>query len=193
MDQTSLEDIRDEEAVALCQQGRSEVFEVLVRRYMEKAFRIAFDFTHNTEEAKDLSQDAFLRAFSRIKQFDGRSSFYTWFYRLVVNLCLDHVRRKGKIVWESLETDAESTNPATWLKDTASTPDEQAIAGETQRRVDLTLNAMPNKQRTAFMLRNHQGLSVPDIAKVMKTTEGTVRVYLHRAVAALRQSLMEFV
>lgn len=193
MDQTSLEDLRDEEAVALCQQGRSEVFEVLVRRYMEKAFRIAFDFTHNTEEAKDLSQDAFLRAFSRIKQFDGRSSFYTWFYRLVVNLCLDHVRRKGKIVWESLETDQESTNPATWLKDTASTPDEQAIAGETQRRVDLTLNAMPNKQRTAFMLRNHQGLSVPDIAKVMKTTEGTVRVYLHRAVAALRQSLMEFV
>jgi RNA polymerase sigma-70 factor (ECF subfamily) len=193
MDQTSLEDLRDEEAVALCQQGRSEVFEVLVRRYMEKAFRIAFDFTHNTEEAKDLSQDAFLRAFSRIKQFDGRSSFYTWFYRLVVNLCLDHVRRKGKIVWESLETDPESTNPATWLKDTASTPDEQAIAGETQRRVDLTLNAMPNKQRTAFLLRNHQGLSVPDIAKVMKTTEGTVRVYLHRAVAALRQSLMEFV
>ena len=193
MDQTSLEDLRDEEAVALCQQGRSEVFEVLVRRYMEKAFRIAFDFTHNTEEAKDLSQDAFLRAFSRIKQFDGRSSFYTWFYRLVVNLCLDHVRRKGKIVWESLETDPESTNSAAWLKDTASTPDEQAIAGETQRRVDLTLNAMPNKQRTAFMLRNHQGLSVPDIAKVMITTEGTVRVYLHRAVAALRQSLMEFV
>jgi RNA polymerase sigma-70 factor, ECF subfamily len=193
MDQTSLEDLRDEEAVALCQKGQSEVFEVLVRRYMEKAFRIAFDFTHNTEEAKDLSQDAFLRAFSRIKQFDGRSSFYTWFYRLVVNLCLDHVRRKGKIVWESLETDPESANPATWLKDTASTPDEQAIAGETQRRVDFTLNAMPNKQRTAFLLRNHQGLSVPDIAKVMKTTEGTVRVYLHRAVAALRQSLMEFV
>src|SRR5215813_3991465 len=193
MNQTSLQDLRDEEIVALCQQGKREVFEVLVRKYMEKAFRIAFDFTHDTEEAKDLSQDAFLRAFSRIKQFDGRSSFYTWFYRLVVNLCLDHVRRKGKIVWESLETEPEGTSPATWLKDTASTPDEQAIAGETKRRVDQTLEAMPNKQRTAFLSRNHQGLSVPDIAKVMKTTEGTVRVYLHRAVAALRQSLMEFV
>jgi RNA polymerase sigma-70 factor (ECF subfamily) len=69
------EKLRDEEVVALCQQGKGEYFEVLVRRYMEKAFHIAFDFTRNTETAKDLSQDAFLRAFSNIRQFDGRSSF----------------------------------------------------------------------------------------------------------------------
>jgi RNA polymerase sigma-70 factor (ECF subfamily) len=185
--------LNDEELVALCQQGQGEYFEILVRRYMEKAFRIAMDFTHNTEEAKDLSQDAFLRAFSKIKQFDGRSSFYTWFYRLVVNLCLDHTRRKGKIIWERLENEAEGGTTPAWLKDTSSPPDENVIAGETKRRVDLTLEAMPNKQRTAFLLRNHQGLSVPDIAKVMKTTEGTVRVYLHRAVTALRQSLVECV
>ncbi|HSC43723.1 MAG TPA: sigma-70 family RNA polymerase sigma factor, partial [Candidatus Binatia bacterium] len=67
------------------------------------------------------------------------------------------------------------------------------IASEAQRRVDQTLETMPNKQRTAFLLRNHQGLSIADVAKVMKTTEGTVRVYLHRAVAALRQSLLELV
>ena len=103
MNQTAQQDLRDEEIVALCQQGQREVFEVLVRKYMEKAFRIAFDFTHDTEEAKDLSQEAFLRAFSRIKQFDGRSSFYTWFYRLVVNICLDHTRRKGRVIWERLE------------------------------------------------------------------------------------------
>jgi RNA polymerase sigma-70 factor (ECF subfamily) len=179
--------------VALCQQGRSEVFEVLVRKYMEKAFRIAFDFTHDTEEAKDLSQEAFLRAFSRIKQFDGRSSFYTWFYRLVVNLCLDYTRRKGRVIWERLEKQTEDGAEPVELADGSSLPDEEAIAGEAKRRADKTLEAMPNKQRTAFLLRNHQGLSIPDIAKVMKTTEGTVRVYLHRAVAALRQSLVEFV
>ena len=66
------QELSDEKLVALCQQGEGEYFEVLVRRYMEKAFRIAMDFTHNTEEAKDLSQDAFLRAYSRIKQFDGQ-------------------------------------------------------------------------------------------------------------------------
>jgi RNA polymerase sigma-70 factor (ECF subfamily) len=193
MNQTSLQDLRDEELVALCQSGQGEVFEILVRRYMEKAFRIALDFTHNTEEAKDLSQDAFLRAFSRIKQFDGRSSFYTWFYRLVVNLCLDYTRRKGRVVWERLENETEGVVAPAGLTDMVSGPDQEAMAGQTKRRVDLTLEAMPKKQRTAFLLRNHQGLSIPDIAKVMKTTEGTVRVYLHRAVAALRQSLVEFV
>ena len=193
MNQTAQQDLRDEEIVALCQQGQGEVFEILVRRYMEKAFRIAFDFTHNPEEAKDLSQDAFLRAFTRIKQFDGRSSFYTWFYRLVVNICLDHTRRKGRVIWERLEKEGESGTEPVELVDTSALPDEEAIAGEAKRKADLTLEAMPNKQRTAFLLRNHQGLSIPDVARVMKTTEGTVRVYLHRAVAALRQSLLEFV
>jgi len=89
---TNPEELRDEQLLELCRQGERHYFDVLVRRYMEKAFRIAFDFTRNTETAKDLSQDAFLRAFANIKQFDGRSSFYTWFYRIVVNLCLDHAR-----------------------------------------------------------------------------------------------------
>jgi RNA polymerase sigma-70 factor (ECF subfamily) len=184
---------RDEELVALCQQGQGEYFDLLVRRYMEKAFHIAFDFTRNSETAKDLSQDAFLRAFSNIRQFDGRSSFYTWFYRIVVNLCLDHARRKGRVVWESLDSLNETPGEQPHLADTSFQPEQEAIAGEAKRRADKTLETMPKKQRTAFLLRNHQGLSIADIAQVMKTTEGTVRVYLHRAVAALRQSLVEFV
>lgn len=189
----SAQELRDEELVTLCQKGEGQYFEVLIRRYMEKAFRIALDFTHNTDEAKDLSQDAFLRAFSRIKQFDGRSSFYTWFYRLVVNICLDYTRRKGRVIWERLDRETDGGSEPIELTDASSTPDQEAMAGETVRRVDQALDAMPKNQRTAFLLRNHQGLSITDIAKVMKTTEGTVRVYLHRAVAALRQSLIEFV
>lgn len=193
MTNETAQDLKDEEIVALCQKGEGEYFEILVRRYMEKAFRIALDFTHNTEEAKDLSQDAFMRAFSRIKQFDGRSSFYTWFYRLVVNLCLDHTRRKGRVVWERLERENDGAVEALEITDESALPEDEAIANEAKRRADQALESMPNKQRTAFVLRNHQGLPIADIAKVMKTTEGTVRVYLHRAVAALRQSLIEFV
>jgi RNA polymerase sigma-70 factor (ECF subfamily) len=187
------EDLSDLELVALCQRGEGKFFEILVQRYMEKAFRIALDFTHDTEEAKDLSQEAFLRAFSRIKQFDGRSSFYTWFYRLVVNLCLDHTRRKRKVIWERLDSGRDDGLERKELTDNTSGPDQVAIAGETKRRVDQTLKAMPKKQRTAFILRNHEGMPIAEVARVMKTTEGTVRVYLHRAVAALRQCLVEFV
>jgi RNA polymerase sigma-70 factor (ECF subfamily) len=190
---TNPDELRDEQLVEFCRQGERHYFDVLVRRYMEKAFRIAFDFTRNTETAKDLSQDAFLRAFANINQFDGRSSFYTWFYRIVVNLCLDHARRQHRVGWESLDRITEESGERKELADSTFAPDQQAIASEAQRRVDQTLETMPNKQRTAFLLRNHQGLSIADVAKVMKTTEGTVRVYLHRAVAALRQSLLELV
>src|SRR3954463_716553 len=148
------QELSDQELVALCQKGEGEYFEVLVGRYMQKAFRIAMDFTHNTEEAKDLSQDAFLRAYSRIKQFDGRSSFYTWFYRLVVNICLDYTRRKGRVVWERLQRESDGASEPLDIIDDSARPEEQAIAGEAIRRADQTLEAMPNKQRTAFLLRN---------------------------------------
>ena len=189
----SSQDLGDEELVTLCQQGQGQYFDILVRRYMEKAFHIAYDFTRNKETAKDLSQDAFLRAYAKIKSFDGRSSFYTWFYRIVVNLCLDHARRSGRVLWESLDKTPEKSGSQRHLVDTQHLPDQEAIAGEATRRANATLESMPNKQRTAFLLRNQEGLPIADIAKVMKTTEGTVRVYLHRAVAALRQSLVEFV
>jgi RNA polymerase sigma-70 factor (ECF subfamily) len=187
------QNLDDEELVALSKQGQKDYFEILIRRYMEKAFHIAFNFTRDKETAKDLSQDAFLRAFANIKHFDGRSSFYTWFYRIVVNLCLDHARRRGRVSWQSLDDMGEEPGGKQQLADMTFAPDQEAMAGEAKRKVDATLEAMPKKQRTAFLLRNHQGLSIADIAQVMKTTEGTVRVYLHRAVAALRQSLVEFV
>jgi len=193
MDDQKPQELRDEELVALCQQGQGQYFDPLVRKYMEKAFRIAFDFTRDKEEARDLSQEAFLRAFSRIKQFDGRSTFYTWFYRLVVNLCLDYARRKGRVRWQSLDAIVEENPERAELANNSSAPEQQAMAGEAKRRAESTLKSMPDKQRTAFLLRNHQGLPIADIAKVMKTTEATVRVYLHRAVATLRQSLLEFV
>src|SRR4030067_3164048 len=108
MDNQKSRELRDEELVALCQQGQGQYFDFLVRKYMEKAFRIAFDFTRDKEEAKDLSQEAFLRAFSRIKQFDGRSRLYTWFCRLVVDLGLDYARRKGRGRWQSLDAIVEA-------------------------------------------------------------------------------------
>ena len=184
-------DIKDEDLVALCQKGERQPFEVLVRRYMQKAFRIALDFTHDSEEAKDLSQEAFLRAFLQIKKFQGRSSFYTWFYRIVVNLCLDHNRRRGRISKKSLDEESHNLLERGEMADLSSSPHEEVLAAETGRRMGVVLDGLPGNQRTAFLLRNHQGLSITDIAKVMQTTEGTVRVYLHHAVAALRQSLAE--
>ena len=181
----------DEELVALAQKGDRRAFEELIDRHKQKAYHIAFGFARDREEAKDLSQEAFLKAFVYLKNFDGRSSFYTWFYRIVVNVCLDYKRRTKRTSAgefdESIENQMEpSHNPAT-----PPSPEQHVLAGQLSRKVDAALQSLPAKQRMAFILKNHQGLSIREIAETMETAEGTVKVHLHRAVTALRQSLAE--
>jgi RNA polymerase sigma-70 factor (ECF subfamily) len=182
----------DEELVKLARAGDVSAFESLAQRHQQKAYHIAFGFTRDREEAKDLSQDAFLKAFMSLKNFDGRSGFYTWFYRILVNVCLDHKRRRSRHVSEefneAVENQVEPSHPSA----SSMTPDKEAMATQLSRKVGLALEALPPKQRTAFILKNHRGLSVKEIADVMETAEGTVKVHLHRAVKALRNNLAEF-
>ena len=185
------EEFGDEELVTLAQKGERQAFEVLVERYKQRAYRIAFGFTRDREEAKDLSQDAFLHAFTHLNSFDKRASFYTWFYRVLVNLCLDHHRRKGKIPWESLDEKTERGNGLDKIATPSPSPDQQAIKEETSRRIGAALAELSPKQRAVFLLRNHEGLPIRQIADMMKAAEGTVKAHLHRAVMALKQSLAE--
>lgn len=176
----------------MAQNGDQRAFEELVERHKYKAYRIAFDFARDRDEAKDLSQDAFLKAYTHIKNFDGRSGFYTWFYRILVNVCLDHRRRKQRAPSESYEEKIESGVELNHDPNSVPLPDQMVAAGQLSRKVGAALQALPPKQRTAFILRNHEGLSIREIAEMMQTAEGTVKVHLHRAVMALRQSLAEF-
>lgn len=192
MADTLAEKSSDEDLVALARNGDHGAFEELVERYKQKAYRIAFDFSRDRDEAKDLSQEAFLRAFTHLRNFDGRSGFYTWFYRILVNICLDDRRRKQRASTEELNEKIENEAEPSPLAPTAVAPDEQASARQFSQRVGLALASLPAKQRTAFILKNHQGLSIREIAETMQTAEGTVKVHLHRAVMALRVSLAEF-
>jgi RNA polymerase sigma-70 factor (ECF subfamily) len=182
----------DEELVELARAGDAKAFEVLAERHQKKAYHIAFGFARDREEAKDLSQDAFLKAFMNLKSFDGRSGFYTWFYRILVNVCLDHKRRRSgrtsQEFNEAVENQVEPSHPSALT----ATPDTAVMASQLSRKVGVALEALPPKQRTAFILKNHQGLSIKEIAEVMQTAEGTVKVHLHRAVKALREDLAEF-
>jgi RNA polymerase sigma-70 factor, ECF subfamily len=183
----------DEELVASARRGDRRAFEELVERHKRKAYHIAFDFTRDGEDAKDLSQDAFLKAFTNLKNFDGRSSFYTWFYRILVNLCLDYKRRNKRgpatefdeTTIGQMEPSHEPTRPRS--------PDQQVLARQISLKVGEALEALPARQRAAFVLKNHQGLSIKEIAELLDTAEGTVKVHLHRAVTALRERLAEFV
>jgi RNA polymerase sigma-70 factor (ECF subfamily) len=182
----------DEELVELARAGDVTAFEALAQRHQQKAYHIAFGFARDREEAKDLSQDAFLKAFMNLKNFDGRSGFYTWFYRILVNVCLDHKRRRSRHADEEFnEAVANQVDPSHHSAATVA-PDKQAMASQLSRKVGAALEDLPAKQRTAFILKNHQGLSIREIAEVMETAEGTVKVHIHRAVKALRENLAEF-
>lgn len=183
----------DEELVAAARQGDRRAFEELVERHEQRAFHIAFGFTRDREEAKDLSQEAFLKAFIYLKHFDGRSSFYTWFYRIVVNVCLDYKRKMKRAAAEEFDESVQSQIDPSHQPPKPLPPDQHVFAGQIARKVEASLKTLPAKQRTAFILKNHQGLSIKEIAAVMKTAEGTVKVHLHRAVTSLRQSLAEFI
>ena len=173
---------------------RSEpmAFRELVERHKRRAYHIAFDFTRDREEAKDLSQEAFLKAFTNLKKFDGRSSFYTWFYRIVVNLCLDYKRRQKRGPASSFDETIESQMEPSHEPVKPRSPDQQVLARQISDRVGAALEALPARQRTAFVLKNHRGLSIKEIAELMDTAEGTVKVHLHRAVTTLRERLAEF-
>ena len=182
----------DEELVLSARRGDRRAFEELVEHHEKKAYHIAFDFTRDREAAKDLSQEAFLKAFINLKNFDGRSSFYTWFYRILVNLCLDYKRRQKRVPADEFdETMQNQVEPAHQI-DQPRAPDQQVLARQIALRVGEALDLLPARQRTAFVLKNHQGLSIREIAELMETAEGTVKVHLHRAVTALRQRLAEF-
>ncbi|MGH7796913.1 MAG: RNA polymerase sigma factor [Candidatus Binatia bacterium] len=182
----------DEELVASARQGDRRAFEELVERHQQRAYHIAFDFARDREDAKDLSQEAFLKAFTNLKNFDGRSSFYTWFYRILVNLCLDYKRRQKRAPADTFDETVESEMEPSHQPEKPRSPDQQVWARQISLRVGQALDDLPARQRTAFVLKNHQGLSIKEIAELMETAEGTVKVHLHRAVTALRQRLADF-
>lgn len=181
----------DEQLVQRTRSGDRRAFEDLVERYKQKAYHIAFDFTRDREEAKDLSQEAFLKAYTNIKNFDGRSGFYTWFYRILVNLCLDFKRKHNRRPTAEFDETSEHAIEPSHQTNRPAAPDKQVFAGQISRKIEAALAALPPKQRTAFVLKNHQGLSIKEIAATMEAAEGTVKVHLHRAVSSLRASLAD--
>jgi RNA polymerase sigma-70 factor, ECF subfamily len=182
----------DEELVAAARSGDRPAFEELVERHERRAYHIAFDFTRDGEDAKDLSQEAFLKAFINLKNFDGRSTFYTWFYRILVNLCLDYKRRHKRAPAAEFDETAVSQMEPSHEPARPRSPEQQVLARQISSKVGAALEALPARQRVAFVLKNHQGLSIKEIAELMDTAEGTVKVHLHRAVTALRERLAEF-
>jgi RNA polymerase sigma-70 factor, ECF subfamily len=171
--------------------GDGRAFEALVERYRERAYRLAWSMLRNAEDARDLSQEAFIRLHRTAGTFRGRARFSTWFYRILVNLCLDHRRRHrwwGRIVGSAREDDPDRPSVLERQPAPDPAPDEGVARSQTMSALWSAVDRLSPQQRAAVLLQM-EDLTTREIAGVLACTEATVRVHLHRALSALRKTL----
>lgn len=170
--------------------GDQAAFDLLVARWQRRAWRLAWSIVRDAEDARDLSQEAFVRLYQRAGQFDGRARFSTWFYRLIVNVCLDHHRRGW---WRRLlvpGSDGDGPDALlSRLPAPPSDPAEDLQREQTMKRIWAAVAGLPARQRAALVLQVQEGLETPEIAQALGCSETTVRVHLHRALTTLRKRL----
>ena len=187
----------DNELVTRCQRGDQRAFQQLVERYQKRAFGIAVGMLRNSDDAMDAAQEAFVKVFRNIAGFKGDSSFYTWLYRIVVNVCIDHCRKHGKM--KPVEYDetfrrrdeAEGVLPLTGNTKSmhpGAAFDQQELGAALQAAID----GLSENHRAIILLREVEGLSYEEIAEAMDCHLGTVMSRLHHARKNLQKALKPY-
>ena len=179
----------DEALVRAAQRGDLGAFEELVARHRDKIYARAYSMLRNEDEAVDLSQEAWIKAWQRLKQFQGESSFVTWTTRIVINLCLDQLRKQKRQRLESIEQmDEESGGVERQMPVVTLNPTEGLERQELRQRIDQALNQLSSEHRTVLVLHEFEGLEYKAIAEVMGCSIGTVMsrlFYARRRMASL--------
>jgi RNA polymerase sigma-70 factor (ECF subfamily) len=183
----------DETLVQWAQRGDTEAFEELVHRHRDKIYARALMMMRNEDQALEFSQEAWVKAWQRLVQFQGDSSFATWVTRIVINLCLDQLRRQKRVRTESIEAmDEESGGVERHLPVPESNPTAGLEQDELRRRIDEALGKLTDAHRTVVVLHEFEGLEYKEIAKRVGISIGTVMsrlFYARRRLAFLLQSL----
>jgi RNA polymerase sigma-70 factor (ECF subfamily) len=185
--------------VAEAQGGSRAAFEELVRRYDRDVLRLALNLMKRPEDARDVYQEAFLKVYRNLHRFRFECSFYTWLYRIVTNVCLDHLRRRQA----RPEDQAPELNSATHDEGISDfferqrehrptlDPERQLFGKEIQRRISLAMELLSPRERVVFEMKHYQGLKLRAIGDALGTTEETVKNSLFRATRKLRSQLGE--
>lgn len=188
------EDISELPLVQAAKKGDLEAFSQLVKRYDRNIFRIAQHITHNEEDAQDVVQDAFLKAYQNLEQFQGNSKFYTWLVRIAVNEALMKLRRrrtdKTVSIDENVETE-EGSMPRE-LADWGPNPEQLYRQSELSDILKKTIQGLPSGFRTVFVLRDVEGLSTEETAEMLELSIPAVKSRLLRARLQLRERLAKY-
>lgn len=180
--------------VNAARKGDIGAFEELVRRYDRNVFRIAQHITQNREDAEDVVQDAFLKAYQNLGQFQGQSKFYTWLVRIAVNEALMRLRRRRPERMVSLDEDVktEEDSMPREIADWTPNPEQQYNQAELKDILSRTIQGLPTSFRTVFVLRDVEGLSTEETAEALGLSIPAVKSRLLRARLQLRERLTKY-
>jgi RNA polymerase sigma-70 factor (ECF subfamily) len=180
----------DQALVERAQQGDSTGFDLLVTKYQHKIVQLVRRYVHDPQEAQDVAQEAFLKAYRALPNFRGDSAFYTWLYRIAINTAKNHLvaARRRPMDYDFDPQDQEQYDIQGRLRD-VDTPEGMALAGEIRQTIELAMEELPEDLRTAIVLRELEGLSYEEIATAMECPVGTVRSRIFRAREAIARHL----
>jgi RNA polymerase sigma-70 factor (ECF subfamily) len=178
--------LSDEEIVKRVIAGDVGLFELLIRRHDQRVYRTARAILRNEADAEDIAQEAYLRAFQHLEQFEGRAKFSTWLLKIAVHEAL--ARHRDNARFEDLDDIPEAVTPRT---DPRCSPEQAAVRSEIREVLQRAIDELPPTLRTVFMLREIEGMNASEAAEVLEISEDNLNVRLHRAKAALREKLIE--
>jgi RNA polymerase sigma-70 factor, ECF subfamily len=186
----ALENSRDSDAEIIQQvlAGNTALFELLMRRYNERIYRAARSIVRDEQEAEDIMQQAYVNAFTHLRQFNGSAQFSTWLTRIAINEALARVRRRGR--YEALDDDLSNVEPF-MSTNPVPNPERQAFVGELRGLLEWAIDTLPDGMREVFVLRDVEGLSTAEVAESLEVSEDVVKTRLSRGRAALRRALLE--
>lgn len=177
------------------QEGNVGAFDQLVQKYREHIFSVIYNLTSNREDASDLTQETFIKAFRAIGRFKGKSAFFTWLYRIAINTTMTFLKKRGRRRYINYETINEEASAAEIVeKLTAKQRSEKgALVQELQEKLNESLQKLSPKHRTVVILHEIEGLEHAEIAEITKTSVGTVRSRLHYAKQQLQSYLRDYI
>jgi RNA polymerase sigma-70 factor (ECF subfamily) len=194
---TPIEELDETALIRMAQKGDQEAFERLVREHDQSVLRLAMNLLHSPDEARDVYQEAFLKVFRNLHLFRFDCSFHTWLYRIVTNVCLDHLRRRKVRKEESTvaETPDGPVDQISKIAEEGPTgnPERQTWNRELSAGIRTALEGLTPRERTVFELRHYEGMRLRAIGDVLGTTEEAAKNCLFRATQKMRASLETFV